>query len=266
MASSSSQRDTTRTPQPHDRLASFHSLIDKVVTAGVLCQHARDAELSAKAAEKGEALFGDNSLVVASLRMEESKALANLALTAPGSEDVARFRRSWSALLSVIAILQSRLADNTLLPGTVRKKEMDYFAYLLRATFDAQNKPIPSPARLQARALTVGYNVLIDALHRSLHFSAKLFVPLWPVAQRKIVESFVRALLSSRFALTHVPARACSFRCSKSWTSFLARPVYMNDDLRAKMQFLHTSNNTCHHSTTNPPFAQPCSASGALMR
>ena len=80
MASSSSQRDTTRAPPPPDQLASFYSLVDKVVNAGVLCRHARAAELCAKAAEKGEALFGDDSLVVAELRMGESKALASLGI------------------------------------------------------------------------------------------------------------------------------------------------------------------------------------------
>ena len=115
MVSSSSQRDTTRAPQQPDQLASFHSLVDKSVHAAALNRHARAVELSAKAAEKGEALFGDNSLVVANLRIGESSALASLAIEARGAEKQALIRRSWSALLSVIAILQLRLANNTLL-------------------------------------------------------------------------------------------------------------------------------------------------------
>ena len=106
MASSSSQRDMTRAPPPPDQLASFHSLIDKFVNAGLLNRHARAAELAAKAAEKGEALFGDDSLAVADLRVKESMALRSLATKASGAEHEALCRRSWGALLLVIANLQ----------------------------------------------------------------------------------------------------------------------------------------------------------------
>ena len=71
----------------------------------MLDRHARAAELSAKAADKGEALFGDNSLVVADLRTKESIAFTHLATTARGSEGDALYRRSWGALLYVIAVL-----------------------------------------------------------------------------------------------------------------------------------------------------------------
>ena len=101
---SSSQRDVNRAPPPPDQLASFRSLCDKVVNAGVLGRFARAAELAAKAAEKGQALFGDNSLVVASLRMGESMSLASMAINAHADKDALR-RRSWGALLSAIAIL-----------------------------------------------------------------------------------------------------------------------------------------------------------------
>ena len=57
MSSSSSQRDATRAPPPPDQLASFRSMVDKLVNAGVLNRRARAAELAAKAATKGEALF-----------------------------------------------------------------------------------------------------------------------------------------------------------------------------------------------------------------
>ena len=98
MAASSSQRDTTRTSSPPpDQLASFHSLVDKSVNAGLLNRYARAVELSGKAAEKGEALFGDKSLVVARLRMQESMALASLAMEARGAEQQALRRRSWGA-------------------------------------------------------------------------------------------------------------------------------------------------------------------------
>ena len=76
MASSSSQRGAAWAPPLPDRLASFFKLVDKQVIAGVLCRHARAAELSASAAVQAEALFGGyNSLVVAHLRMDESQCL-----------------------------------------------------------------------------------------------------------------------------------------------------------------------------------------------
>ena len=55
MASSSAQQGA-REPPPPDELAAFYSLSDKVLSAGLLCRHARDVELSARAALKAEAL------------------------------------------------------------------------------------------------------------------------------------------------------------------------------------------------------------------
>ena len=170
MASLASQRNATRAPPPPDQLASFHSLVDKCVNASVLCRHARVVELSAKAAEKGEALFGDDSLVLAHLRMQESMALASLAMEARGAEQNVLCRRSWGALLSVIAILQRRLADDTLLPGSVRNDETDYYAYQLAATAAAKELPVPSSPALKKMASYLGYSVLLDALYRSLNF------------------------------------------------------------------------------------------------
>ena len=194
MASSASERDATRAPPPPDQLALFYSLVDKCLNAGMHVRDARDAELSAKADEKGEALFGDNSLVVASLRMGESKALASLTSTARGAEQPGLIRRSLSALLSVIAILQSRLATTTLLPGTVRKDEADYYAHVLAAILATKDEPIPPLAALQRSGSAIGYVVLIDALYRSLDCLPSRLQLLWPDAQRKIIESFVRAL------------------------------------------------------------------------
>ena len=64
-------------PPPPDQLAAFYRLVDKKAIAGVLGRHARDAELSASAAVQAEALFGENSLVFAHLRMGETQALIN---------------------------------------------------------------------------------------------------------------------------------------------------------------------------------------------
>ena len=149
MASPASARGAVRAAPPPDELAAFLSLVDKKISAAQLSRHARDAELSSKAAEKAEALFGNDSLVVAHLRMNESIAVANLASSARGAEQVTLFRRSWSALLPVIAHLQRRLATNTVLPGTVRTEESDYYAHVAAAIFAAQDKLLPLPADLQ---------------------------------------------------------------------------------------------------------------------
>lgn len=62
MASSSSRHGSARRQPSADQLAAFHAVLDKKLTAGVLCCHARNAELSATAATQAEAMFGDNSL------------------------------------------------------------------------------------------------------------------------------------------------------------------------------------------------------------
>ena len=190
----------TREPPPPDQLAALFSLTDKIVTAGMLNRHSRNAELSARAALKAEVLFTGDSLVVAYLRMNESKALVQMAASVRGAEQDALIRRSWSALLSAVAILQRQLTANTLLPGTVRKEESDYHAHMLAATYAARNEPIPPPAELQIYGSTIGYDVLLDALFRSLDYLMTLFQPLWPDAQRKNMESFVRALCFSPLA------------------------------------------------------------------
>lgn len=136
MASSSPQ-EGARAPPPPDQLAVLYSLVDKRVNAAVLCRHARDAELSATAAVIAEALFPGDSLVVAHLRMAESRAFVYLAASANGAERDALSRRSWSALLFVIALLQRRL--NTILPGDVRKEEFDYHVHVLVAKCAAKN-------------------------------------------------------------------------------------------------------------------------------
>ena len=84
---SSSQRGASRAPPPPGQLASFYKLVDKEAIAGALCRHARNAELSGQAGVQAEALFGgDDSLVVARLRLEESQSLTNLGVEASGAE------------------------------------------------------------------------------------------------------------------------------------------------------------------------------------
>ena len=189
MASSSSQRGAGRAPPPPDQLAAFYKLVDRRATAGVLCRYARAAELSASAATLAEVLFGgDDSLVVASLRIDESRNLTCLSIEASGAEQETFDRRAWAALVSVIHLLVRRLESNTLLPGTVREEELDYYAHLQAAVKKAKNKPVPPPAVLRDFVSTMGYDTLLDAIIRSLDL---LPLPMWPAAQKRMVESFV---------------------------------------------------------------------------
>ena len=190
LASSSSQRSAAgRAQPPPDQLSAFYKLVDKTVIAGTLCRHARVVELSASAAVQAEALFGgDDSLVVANLRMCESQALTSLAIRASGAERAALFRRSWAVLVSVVPLLLRRMEANTLLPGTIKEEELDYYAHAQAAAGMALDEPVLSPAALRAAVTTIGYNTLLDALYRSLDL---LRDPNCLAAHKKMVESFV---------------------------------------------------------------------------
>ena len=105
---------------PPDRLDVFYKLVDKKVIAGVLCRYARAVDLAATAATQAEALFIDDSLVVARLRMGGSIELTSLACDVSGADGRAFVRQAWALLLSTIAVLLRRLESNTLLRGTIR--------------------------------------------------------------------------------------------------------------------------------------------------
>ena len=189
MASSALHRVAARRAPPSpDQLAVFYGLVDKRAMAGQLCRHARNAELSAHAVTQAEALFGDDSLVVAHLRMCECESLANLSSKASGAESEALLQRPWTVLLALITLLQRRCADNTLLPGTIREEEIEYAAHAQAAAFKATNDPVPSPAELSAKASTMGYETLLNAMFQSLDL---LTLPFWPTLQKRMVESFV---------------------------------------------------------------------------
>ena len=199
-ASSSRSRDgvvfVASLARGEGRAAALYSLADKAANAGALRRHARGAELSARAALKAEAFLGLDSLVAAHLRMNECNALAHLAASSSCAEQEALYCRSWSTLLSVIALLQRRHNTSTLLAGTERKEESDYYAHVIAAMLVAQNKPVPPPFVLQIFASSIGYTVLLNALHKSLVFLFKSLHPLWPAEQRMIVETFVRSFLT----------------------------------------------------------------------
>ena len=188
MASAALQRSAAWAPPSPDQLASFYKLVDKSVVAGALCRHARNVELSSEASRTAEALFGDDSLVVADLRCCESVSVANLAMKASGAEKEALERRAWNVLISLINLLQRRLAANTLLPGTIREEELDYDVRVRAAAKRAQNAPVPPPAVLHIRASTMGYNTLLLAMFGSLNL---LPLPSLPTVQTRMVQSFV---------------------------------------------------------------------------
>ena len=203
----SAHRGAARAPPPPDQLASFYKLVDKTMIAGVLCRDARHVELSAQAAVQVEALFfGDDSLVVASLRLSECMALVNLSAEASGAERTALFHRAWNLLVSLVSLLLRRLEADTLLPGAIRQEELDYEAHAMAALSRAKNEPSPPPDLLRARASTLGYSTVLLAIFRSLDL---LPCPLCPkTAQKRIVESFVLQGLDIIPRTAGIPANA----------------------------------------------------------
>ena len=175
-------------PSP-DQLVAFCKLADKRRIAGVLCREARDAELSASAAVQAEALFGgDDSLVVASLRMAESQPLSSQAAEASRAEGQALSRRSWAFLVSVLPLLLRRVDANTLLPGTIREEELDFFAHGQATLRKAMDVPVPTLAALRDSASRMGYSTLLHTMFRGVD---SLRGPYWPDEQRTMVELFV---------------------------------------------------------------------------
>ena len=183
------QRGSSRSLPPPDQLASFYKLLDQKVRAAVLCRRARNLDLTSQAALQAEALFGDDSLVVADLRYSESFCLHNLATQASDAEQKALLQRSWALLVSLVDLLLRRLADNTLLPGTIRQEEMDYEAYAQAAALRTKNEElVRSPAVLRAVASMLGYNTLLMVMSGCLNL---LQHQSWPAAQLRSVQLFV---------------------------------------------------------------------------
>ena len=80
------------------------------------------------------------------------------------------------------------MKDNTLLPGTIQEEELDYEARVLVTLKNAKNELVPPPAQLHTSVSAMGYDTLLSAIFRSLDL---LRLPLWPAAQKRMVESFV---------------------------------------------------------------------------
>ena len=122
--------------------------------------------------------------------MDGSESLSNLACDASVcvAEKEAFLRQSWALLLSTMAILLRRLESNTLLPGTIREEELDHAVYQQVAIQKAKNRLARPPAVLQAWASTLGYDLLLEVMHRGLDL---LPLSLWPAAQKRSMQSFV---------------------------------------------------------------------------
>ena len=141
------------------------------MTAGVLSRHTRCAELTERAARHAERLWGDNSLVVADLRVGEVACLRSLACSSTSlSEQEALGRRAWATLVPVRALLLRRLADNTLLPGTNTKEEVTYDACSQAFAYKAMDEPVPSEAVFQGRGVVFGYETLMNVVLLTLTF------------------------------------------------------------------------------------------------
>ena len=188
MASSSGERAAARAPPPPHQLAAFFKLVEKRVVAGQLCRYARNADLSAQAALQAEVLFGDDSLVVAHLRVCECDSLTNMVLKASGAEQDALMHKSWGALVSVVNLLLCRLATNTLLPSTLREEELDFTAHAQSVIRKMRHVPELPPDVMRDAVSTTGYETVVLAIRLSLNL---LPAPNWPIAQKRVVQSFV---------------------------------------------------------------------------
>ena len=162
-------------PPPPEEVAAFYALIEKRVTASVLNRHSRCAELSERAARHAARLWGDNSLVVANLRINEAASLRNTAIASTSSSEQEALRRhAWAILVPVHALLLRRLSDNTLLPGTIKEEEVMYDARALAFTYKAKDKPVPSEAVLQGLGVVLGYDTLLNAVNNTLALLSEL--------------------------------------------------------------------------------------------
>ena len=161
---------------PPEEVAAFYVLVENKATASVLCRHTRNAELSERAAKHAdERLWGEHSLVVAHLRVSETISLREVARASTStSEQVALRWRAWATLVPVHALLLRRLADNTLLPGTIKEEEVTYYARSLAFTYKAMDEPVPSEAALQGLGVVLGYETLLKTVYQTLALLVEL--------------------------------------------------------------------------------------------
>ena len=177
MASSSQHSaglTTAPPPPPPEEVSAFFTLVVKVAAAAALSRHARCAELCHEAAKHSERLWGNNSLVVADLRVGEAIALREIARASTSlSEQEALMRNAWAILGPIHALLLRRLADNTLLPGTIKEEEVMYHARLQAFLRKAHNAFVLPKAVLRGQGVVLGYD-LVKAASITLAFLSVL--------------------------------------------------------------------------------------------
>ena len=182
-------------PPPPPEEVAFYALVEKQTTACVLSRHTRAAELSERAAKHAERLWGDNSLAVADLRVNEVAFLREVAYTLTSYSEQGALRRwAWAILIPVHALLLRRLADNTLLPGTIKEEEVTYYARSLAFVFKAKDEPVPSDAVLQGLGVVLGYTTLLDTVCGTLGLLIELGGSALP---RESAHSFVLTALGA---------------------------------------------------------------------
>ena len=227
-------------PQPAEEVTAFYALVERVATAASLGREACCAELCDRAAKQAQRLYGDNSLVVAELRVGEARALRNLACTSTSSsEHLALRRRAWAILAPVHAVLLRRLADNTLLPGTNTDAETTYGARAVAFTLKAQDKPVPSEAALHSLGAVLGYETMLDAVSNTLALLNELRGSGLP---RESAQSFVLMALD---AIPRAATRMVRLEAETALASIIEQH--------------------CSHSTTSLPSVMLCFANGAQV-
>ena len=121
--------------------------------------------------------MGNNSLVVAHLRVGEVGSLRGLANASTSSSEQEALRRRASAILAPVhALLLRRLTDNTLLPGTENEEEVVYDARMVAFVCKAKDKRVlpDDDTDLQAHGVLLGYTTLLDAVYFTLALLSEL--------------------------------------------------------------------------------------------
>ena len=133
--------------------------------------------------------------MVAHLHVLEADSLRGMAhASTSSSEQEALRRRAWSILVPVHVLLLRRLADNTLLPGTIKEKEVTFDARSQAFKWKAKDEPVPSDAALQRLGVFLGYETLLDAVYKTLNLLMELRGAALP---RESAHSFVLKALDA---------------------------------------------------------------------
>ena len=93
--------------------------------------------------------------------------MATVSTSAP-EQEVLR-RRVWAIFVPVHALLLRRLADDTLLSGTIKEEEVTYCARSQAFTYKPMDKPVPPAAALQGLGVFLGYETLLRAAFQTLN-------------------------------------------------------------------------------------------------